>query len=739
MKKPYRVCFVFLFAMLLSGLLFPVTYCMQSVSTESPQVRFGELEQTYENVNVDYWVFLSGSYRFLDLDVRHEVTINITLPQPPPAIPFDITFNSIPFSLRFPLDLPPSVSFEYGFFGSPPTAVLTIHFPANTSYSSIKLEGRLYGQSFLWRNSATIEPLGFSSSIPNTCRLLLVPPSQSKVLRVYSRAYPDLSYVKENAEGHESVVVAGQDFMRLGGVGLAVLFESETWEIYAFLVMLIMILVLFIFPYTLRARATSNLIVRFRQRLPQKPITILKWLSQIPLAIFRQLQNKLSKLNSSKLLAAFIICGLLMTSLSFVAGPDPRTKVYVFASQEETANEIKDFIAARGGVTVSSLEEIGDLEALANLGIFSAAIVGDFYSPSRSLAEGKIYPSLNNIVNDERQYSIILLKIENTTWYAPDEFSSEIERRYPDKTTIVADLNSFDAALRQIKGRENALGLDISPATYLGVCAFVGLFSFILVFFGLAFLACKLTEAGKKLGVRGFPEAIAYTVFYFFFTQIIYIACSVLLTMPLGLHTTRLEAKVTAVSLLGFGGGSNPRMFAGIAGFLFGAFVSLKEGVKLDKVGFSSLLVMAFFVIVDPLTSGLFFHELVLLNTVGPSFGTAVQTESYIRDFLAYIGVALGGWASPTYGISTGIILYFAGAIPFCLFPKLQRSTATVFLFISAACIGTGGIRVADMNPWKTVASVFPGVAAGFVIAVVFSLISVAEIALRKKLVSGSP
>jgi len=204
--------------------------------------------------------------------------------------------------------------------------------------------------------------------------------------------------------------------------------------------------------------------------------------------------------------------------------------------------------------------------------------------------------------------------------------------------------------------------------------------------------------------------------------------------MPLGLHTSRLEAKVTAVSLLGLGGGSRPRMFAGLAGFLFGALISLKEGLKLDKAGLISLLVAGFFIIVDPLTGGIIFHEFILLYTVGPYFETAVATQSYVKTFLAEIGIALGGWASPTYGLSTGTILYCAGTIPVCLFAKLERSTATVLLFSCAFFAASGGVRVADMNPWSAVASLIPGVVAGFIFAGIFSLISLAETVIRTKI-----
>lgn len=723
MKKASKIYFAFLFVTLSFIFLFSSSYCTQSLNNRTTQSKSETTKQVPANIlNIHIWVFLSGSYQLLDTDVRDEVIVNVTATlTDPPTVPYEIYFFNIPFSLEYPIPKenldPPDAYATYGFWGSPPTGFLMIRLPANTSYFSIKLEGHQYGKSVFWRNSAEMMPLNVNSSVTSATlyRLLLVPPPSSKILSVYSRAYPNLDYTEDNIEGHRCIVVTTW-------VPFVVMYESETWEVCAFLVMFITILAIFVVPYALRSNkiriAPSKWIVMFSsriQKLLHKPILLLK-----------RLYQRLLKLDSSKLLTAYFLCSLLMISTSFVAGPDPRLKVYVFASNRETADSISDFVHSQGGVTVTTLDELGDLRTLANVGVFSAAIIGNFLPPSESQANLKIYPALDNIPN------IIISNV--TGWRAYEEFSSEIEKRYADKTTVVNDLTSFGAALRHVEKRENALGLDVSPNIYIGVSAFVGLCSFILVFLGLAFVASKLIEIGKKPGIRGFPEAIAYTVLYFVFTQIIYIACSVLLAMPLGLHTSRLEAKVTAVGLLGFGGGGRPRMFAGLAGFLFGAFISLKGGLKLDKAGLISLLVAGFFIIVDPLTSGIIFHEFILLYTVGPYLETAVATQSYVKTFLGEIGVALGGWASPTYGLSTGTILYCAGIIPFYLFAKLERSTSTVLLFSCAFFAASGGVRIADMNPWSAVASLIPGIVAGFIFAALFSLISLAEKVIRTKI-----
>jgi hypothetical protein len=363
---------------------------------------------------------------------------------------------------------------------------------------------------------------------------------------------------------------------------------------------------------------------------------------------------------------------------------------------------------------------------MANVGVFSAAIIGDFSTPRESVANLKIYPALKNIPN------ILILNI--TEWKASEEFSSEILERFSSKTVIVDDTYSFEYTLNRIQRRTNILGLKVNANDYLSVSAIVGFLSFILVFLGLAFVANKLANIGKKSLIEGIPEAIMYVIFYFIFTQLLFIVSSVLLGMPIGLHTAKLEAKVTAVSLLGFGGGGRPRMLAGIAGFIFGGFLSTKEGLKIDKTGLTSLVVVFFFVIFDPLTSGVIFHEFILLYTTGPYLETAFQTQSYVKIFLGEIGIALGGWASPVFGLSTGTILYCAGIIPFFLFSRLEKSTSTILIFTCAFLTASGGIRVADMNPWSAYASLLPGIVAGLIFTLIFILINLSEKTIRTKI-----
>jgi len=724
-KRTFKICFVsFLFVSLFLTLFFSNIHRAQSTSGKPTQSEFETPRQVLKNVlNVTVWVYLTGSYRFFDLNVHHEIMVDITSNLTmPPTSRYSIS-TMIPFALTDITVQPPSANYTLGFWGYPPTAKLDVSVPANTSYSSIRLRAYISGSSVFWRNTAEIQFLSAAGPGSVSYALVIVPPPTSEVRTVYSIQYPNLTR-QEVASGERRYVIVSEPHSLSPVVTL---YEHKSWETNAVILMVVTVFLVFAIPYALSSRF-SVMLSRFIAALRRLPRSKLN-------SAFRRLRHEISKLDSKKFLAVYILCALLMTSLSFSAGPDPRLKVYILASTPRTAGIISDFVhATTGAVSVTFFEEMGEFELLTNLGVFSAVIIGDFYylAPTKALVKSYIYPAFDSIPR------IILLQgvfFGDTQVSIPKDFSTEIESRYLFKTTSVKDLAALVSVLLGLARRTNALGLNVSPYMYLGVAALVGSLSFILVFFSMAFLASRLIETGKKPAIVGFSEAIAYSLAMFFFTQTIYTVCTVLLAMPLGLHTS--VPKVTAIGFFGFGGGSRPRMLSGLVGFLFGALVSLKEGVRPDKGGFVIFLVMSFFILIDPWTGGIIFYEFVLLFTVGPGMEYAYTSWSYVRMFLGAISSAFGGWISPVYGISTGVMLYYVGAISFSLYAKVKKSTATVLLLFSAFCISDGGIRVADMNPWRSIASLIPGVIAGFFFVAIFWLLSFAETIIREKFGAG--
>jgi hypothetical protein len=710
-----RACFALFVIILLSGFFPYVAQGFEPQTNESTQRQFsGDI------FSVEVLVFLAEHYELWDLNIHNEVIVNVTLNLAEPSTTSYAIYVPTWFSLTKVSNLPPGANYTYGFWGVPPIGILTVYIPASVSYLSVKLEGYSSGFSVLWRNTAEVFLWNITSSLveapsASSYRLVLVPPVSSRVLRIYSHTYPYLRYEDITVGGQRRIIVS---LRRPLLSPIVILNEPEAWETNAIVVMFSAIFLVFAVPYILKFKKDSSTLSKLKGTLrkfsPSKLIAML-------VGVLKRFYHVILRFDSSKLLHAYVLCALLMISLSFAVGPDPRLKVYVLSSTPQNAKIISDFVNAEGAVPITIFDEMGEFVLLSDLGAFSAVVVGNFFPPTEHLVKKYIYPALDVIPQ------IIIVRE-----YAYDGFASELNRRYTDKTVTVNDLNDLASELGKAKKRENVLGLNIAPDLYKKISSFVGLCSFVLVFIGFAFLASKLIETGKKPKIGGIPEGIAFAFLVFFFTQMVYIVCSVLLAMPLGLHTS--SPKVTAIGFMGFGGGSRPRMLAGLVGFLFGAYISLKEGPKLNRVGLAAFLVILLFVLVDPLTQGIIFYEFILLYIIGPTFETAFTAWTYVREFLALVGVAFGGWVTPVYAISTGIILYYAGVIPITLFSKLERSTATASLLICAFWVASGGIRVADMMPWKSVASSMPGIMVGLFVSALFWLISFAEKTIKRKI-----
>lgn len=662
-------------------------------------------------IGVKVWISLSNRYGFFDLDIRNDVRVDLSANLKEKTDRPYVISVVIPFSLTEVTNLPEDAYYTYGFWGYPLMGILTIHMPGNVTSSTVKLWGHTSGSSVLWRNVAEVDFLNVTSSLMevSSYQVVMVPPP-SRLLRVYSRFYPDLDYDELTVDGQREIIVSGAHPMS----PVVVLYEPDLWEPYAVVVMFMTPFVVFLVPYILKSDRVRRSLSVFSKTTLQPGLSMF-------ISILKRTYRRVRKLDSSDLMRLYVLCALLMLSLSFITGPDPRLKVYILASTQQNAAHLRNYVEEKGdAVALTVYDEMTEFKLLSDLGMFSTVVVGDFYPPTERLLKSFIYPGLDSAPQ--------IIVVES---YVFDVFLSEIERRYADKTVVVEDVSGLESVLSRVPRRANALGFDVSPALYTVVSRFVGSSSFILVFLGLAFLACRLIEVGRKPGVAGFAEAIMYSVLYFAFTEIVHTVCTVLLGTPLGLHTS--SPKVTAIGFMGFGGGSRPRMLTGLLGFLFGSSLSMKKGLKLDRIGFIAFLVLGFFVLADPLTGGVVFYEIVLLFAAphGPLFEAGSAAWSYIREFLGTIGSAFGGWVSPVYGISTGIILYVTGSLPICLFSKLERSTATLMLFVCAFCAAQGGIRVAEMTALKTVASLVPGLVSGLIFATVFCLISFGERGLR--------
>lgn len=677
--------------------------------------RFEEDQPEIDTVRVTVKVFLPNQYELLNSYVPYDTVVNITSQLSKP-LANPVTINS---TMYFPLtEWPENATYTYRGYG---VRLLLVHIPANTSSISVEFKGHMSGQSVLWRNAAHILYPRINVTLPyrRTDNFLLVAPHDANVVRVQSLVYAEREY---GAVAYNIVESEKEKLILLSQPVpiLPVVYEHVLWKPIATVLIFLAIAATLLVPYGPKYMEK----LRVRTEFNQSIIRIIESSRGYALGLARGLQGRISKINSRSLLTAYVLCSLLMVSLGLAVGPEPRSKAYAIA-MPDTVDEIEK---ATGMRIISILDTRDEFETLVKVGTVQAAIVGDFYVTEH------LGRTLYSVLDEIQSIIIIESKVVSA------DFAREVFRRYPEKTAIFKDVNAFREAIpvnpRLVPTRQNQLRLTIDPSVFDGVVALVGILSFIQVFFGLAFLSSKLMEVGKKPGISAIPESILYACFYFFFTQLIYVVTSVLFAVPMGLHAVSSgSTRVTAVGALGFGGGSRPRMLAGMLGILFGSVAALGEGSKLSKAGLIAFFFALFSIIVDPLTGGLIFYEFILMFTVGGvELEAASTTTSYVKTFLANVGLAFGGWITPTYGISTGEIMFYMGAIPLCLFPKLQSATATLLLFFSAFSVGNGGIRVAEMTPWKTFASCIPGIATGLVIAAVFFSLSKAEAIIRARI-----
>jgi len=432
-----------------------------------------------------------------------------------------------------------------------------------------------------------------------------------------------------------------------------------------------------------------------------------------------------------KLLTIFILCALLMVAVGAVAGPDPRLKAYVMADPT-SVNQIQSSLdQAHGNVfVITPAEDYSDVAQMASVGDFNVLVVSNY--PALELPEVSKYvlPALSDIP---------LVVVDDS---ANASFVSQIRALAPPGSVVhVHSVTNLDANETQTLSsymstvtRSNALGLVLSNSGFKLVEMVEALLSFLLIFSGLAFLGALASESTSQTDLAHLATVISSGVFVFFFSEVIYVVTSSLLTVPISLHAVVSGAhNITAVGLLGFGGGSTPRLAAGVVGFIAGMVVA--GGVPRARLGdFALIAGIALIIVISPFFLGQYaFQTLLLFGSSNFGFGNAYASSLSFKSFLYGVGGALGGGVSSTYLMSAGKILYFAGLVPFAYVKKLGRTTTAVAVLMVALLLGDGGVRVGEMTPDKTVVAILPGIIVGFVI-----LIPLISLALVEKYVRGN-
>jgi hypothetical protein len=632
-------------------------------------------------------------------DVDHSISVDIAA-----RGRSDSAFNRfvvfIPLSLRIESLSAPGVNYTLSYTRL--VGQINFDLPLDSSINNIEIRGTIPSTSVFWRNSMLYAQIQIAAYFgPTSVKYLLYDSPGSRILDNYVGVPPE--NVKIDDKNYVLVkqytpYFTSEDVYKY--YNAAILYESNSRSITSGLILASFFAILGASPYIYSSYSrhyVRNILLRFS----------------------RFFQRIIGPINSSRLLSGYVLCIFLMLSLALVAGPDPRMKVFVLA-EPSTSEGIEKIVTDFGGVPLTIADTATEIETISNLGTLQTIIVSDYVPLSNEYAETFLFPALKNVRR------VIIIPDEG------NEFQERVRERLSEDSILESEASKLSSALNKISIRPNFFGLNIELDTYLNIARIEALLSFLLVFLGIAYLSTRLLEIGSKPGLSGLSESIIYVVSYYVITQAVLMTASYVLGMPLGLHAVTSGSKdVTALGLLGLGGGSRPRMMVAFSGVLAGALLTRKGAFRLDKSSILLFSLLIFALALDPLTNGVILYEFLLLFSVGPDFQFTTDFATMIKTFLRFVGDIFGGWVTPYFAISRGIMLYYVGAIPFVLIPKLRQTSATLLLFLSAFAISQGGIRVAEMTPLKTVTNIFPGIVAGLVFAMLFIILSLFEDKIR--------
>jgi hypothetical protein len=704
---------IVLFLALTLGPIALLAYPSQSHLYASP-ASSGLASLTTQTLDVTYSVFLSSKTGLLE-GITHGEKLNITatLPVNPNstsrtvsvifigsgAVPFGT--NGVSWTQGSPSKLPtfePAASVG-------PFELITFILPDSAGTFTMGATGSLSEYSALGQSGAEI-PLQYVRTnfgmLPTSYELIIRVPPGLRVLTVYSYT-KGLSFVGK--VDYETYSLGGVQYLSsnyfsvLHGAVFAnvvtLLYAGQDVFLYVAEAVALLVVVL-LTPFWIRYLGRAN-------------------------PFLSRLLARVQAITPKQLFTIFVLGCLFIVSFSFVVGPNPNGRVYVMGASALASQVGRDIKANTTFVPIYESQVEQNSATVSTLGGFVAIVLVNptLGNPSWSLIP---YATSDTTITLAGPTHVIVLAGDK-------DFNAVADQLFPN-VKLVNQTSDVIATLNSIAPRQNPLGLNISSRLFTYSEVFIALMSFLLAFLAMAFLAAKVAEVGLAGGWVGVAEAMAYAFFAFVFLQMAYIVSSVFLAVPLGLHSG--NPQITAAGTLGLaGGGSRPRELAGIAGFVFGALTRTRFGVKINKAAIILTLGLVVLLILDPLTNGVIFHELILALSAGASQGQAAQSINFIGGLLFNIGDAFASLASQWYFIQRGLILYFAGAVAFVLVPKLQRTTATFLLLFSALLAGDGIVRVADMIPLKTMASAIPGFMAGLLVIAVFMSVSSFEKLIR--------
>jgi hypothetical protein len=591
--------------------------------------------------------------------------------------------------------------------------ISTINVNSSDSSFSISMQGSESGASFLWRYLAAV-PFVTATGFALNPTLFVTVPSGTVLSQVYSGRGGSLplSYASVvSSVGASQVTYSVQQFTE-GGL---LIFQSASFLPASIAITVAALAVVALAALNLFAQG-RQLLDTFSRQLKMGLRTIV---GVVPFLGSRRGFRFRALFQPRKLLALFILCALVMVALGALGGPDPRVKAYVIAGDSATTNAIQGQLQqVAGNVQVlSPTQDYTDFDVMSSVGQFNLIVFSNYTPAEISQVSGFILPNLGNVP---------IIMVDNTT--GSTGVTNLITSLYPNQVLQVGNASALtgqeQSALRlqlSLNERTNILGVSLSNGEFKVLLAAEAVLSMVLVLLGWAYLGSLTSESRTTTDLSHLVMLIGAGLFVFFFSETIYVVTSSILAVPLSLHAVNSDAHdVTAIGLLGFGGGSTPRLAAGFLGVLIGA-VGAEGGLRVKKADFALIAGVALILLANPLYIGQYVYQGILLffPLGNYAFGTAFSNSLSLKGFIYGFGAALGGDASPVYLLSAGKILFFAGLVPLAYLKRMGRTTTVLALLLVALMIGDGGVRVGEMTPDKTVIAVVPGLVAGFAFAAV--------------------
>ena len=596
-------------------------------------------------------------------------------------------------------------------------ATYPLTLPAHTTSFRFSISGSTTGVELLWRYLGSVPIIEVTGlGVPTNYTTHIVIPSGTILSQEYGPNGLSLPLSYKASPSGES---GYSSFLVQPDVSLVVL-QSDLFLPASIGVTCVALVII--------ALAALGLFGQGRQILQRLRRSLLNFVSTLHLSPLRRLRPGFRFRNlfqPRKLLALFLLCALLMASAAAIGGPDPRLKAYVVADPAEATIIQKNLQQVVGNtpIVVTPAQDYSDFAVMSSVGQFELAVFSSYPPAGVGEIQGFVVGGLGNVP---------VIVVDNSTNSA---LAKLIETTYPGKFLQVQNASALTSAeqhelasLLAASSRTNLFGLNLSVRDFNALVALEAVLSILLVFIGFCYLGSLASESSSQTDLTHLVSVLGAGIFVFVFSEALYVTVSSLLALPLSLHAVISGAHdLTAVGLLGFGGGSTPRLAAGFLGVLVGV-VGARGSPPIKKSDLAFVLGIGLLLLANPFSIGQFvFQGLVLFLPLGNiAFGAAYVSSLSLKGFIYGVGSALGAGVTPTYLMSAGKMLFFAGLVPLAYLRKMGRTTMVIALLLVALFVGDGGVRIGEMTPDKTVIAIVPGLVIGF--AFVFLILGLASI-----------